>query len=66
MTMTEPASRGNTLVLHPVTDLEVTLAEGNSAGAIANEPVHDVGDRHVFATVAEPNGNAPTLIWGQA
>jgi hypothetical protein len=63
MTMTEPASRATTLVLHP--DLEATLADGNSAGAIANEPVHDVGDRHVLATVAEPNGNVPSLIWGR-
>jgi hypothetical protein len=63
MTMTEPASRGTTLVLPP--DVEATFADVNSAGAIANEPMHDVGDRHVLATVAEPNGNVPSLLWGR-
>jgi len=66
MTMTEPASRGITLVLHPVTDFAATLAAGNSAGSIANEPVRDEGDRHSFVTVAEPNGNVASPLWGRA
>jgi predicted enzyme related to lactoylglutathione lyase len=45
-----------------VSDIEAKLAEVTSAGAIVNEPAHDVGGGRLVATVTDPDGNVLGLL----
>jgi predicted enzyme related to lactoylglutathione lyase len=40
-----------------VTDIEAKLAELTAAGAIVQEPAHEVGPGRLVATVTDPDGN---------
>ena len=40
-----------------VTDIEAKLAELTAAGAIVQEPAHEVGGGRLVATVTDPDGN---------
>ena len=40
-----------------VADIEAKLAEVTAAGAIVQEPAHDVGGGRLVATVTDPDGN---------
>jgi predicted enzyme related to lactoylglutathione lyase len=45
-----------------VLDIEAKLAEVTAAGAIVNEPAHDVGGGRLVATVTDPDGNVLGLL----
>src|SRR4051794_36843453 len=45
-----------------VPDIEAKLAEVTAAGAIVNEPAHDVGGGRLVATVTDPDGNVLGLL----
>ena len=40
-----------------VADIEAKLAEVTAAGAVVNEPPHDVGGGRLVATFTDPDGN---------
>ena len=48
-----------------VSDIEAKLAEVTAAGAIVNEPAHDVGGGRLVATVTDPDGNVLGLLQDQ-
>jgi predicted enzyme related to lactoylglutathione lyase len=45
-----------------VPDIEAKLAEVTAAGAIAKDPVRDVGGGRLVATVTDPDGNVLGLL----
>jgi predicted enzyme related to lactoylglutathione lyase len=45
-----------------VTNIEAKLAEVTAAGAIVQEPAHDVGGGRLVATVTDPDGNVLGLL----
>ena len=45
-----------------VSDIEAKLAEVTAAGAIVQEPAHDVGGGRLVATVTDPDGNVLGLL----
>jgi len=45
-----------------VPDIEARLAELTSAGAVVQEPAHDVGGGRLVATVTDPDGNVLGLL----
>jgi predicted enzyme related to lactoylglutathione lyase len=45
-----------------VPDIEAKLAEVTAAGAIVNEPAHDVGGGRLVATITDPDGNVLGLL----
>ena len=45
-----------------VPDIEAKLAEVTAAGAVVNEPAHDVGGGRLVATVTDPDGNVLGLL----
>jgi predicted enzyme related to lactoylglutathione lyase len=48
-----------------VPDIEAKLAELTAAGAIVQEPAHDVGGGRLVATVTDPDGNVLGLLQDQ-
>jgi predicted enzyme related to lactoylglutathione lyase len=48
-----------------VPDIEAKLAEVTAAGATLNEPVRDVGEGRLVATVTDPDGNVLGLLQDQ-
>jgi predicted enzyme related to lactoylglutathione lyase len=45
-----------------VTDIAAKLAELTAAGAIVNEPAHEVGGGRQVATVTDPDGNVLGIL----
>ena len=45
-----------------VPDIEAKLADVTAAGAIVQEPAHDVGGGRLVATVTDPDGNVLGLL----
>jgi predicted enzyme related to lactoylglutathione lyase len=45
-----------------VADIEAKLAEVTAAGAVAKDPVRDVGGGRLVATVTDPDGNVLGLL----
>src|SRR6478672_7541758 len=45
-----------------VPDIEAKPAEVTAAGAVVNEPAHDVGGGRMVATVTDPDGNVLGLL----
>jgi predicted enzyme related to lactoylglutathione lyase len=45
-----------------VSDIEAKLAEVTAAGAMMQEPAHDVGGGRLVATVTDPDGNVLGLL----
>jgi predicted enzyme related to lactoylglutathione lyase len=48
-----------------VSDIQAKLAEVTAAGATVHEPVRDVGNGRLVATVTDPDGNVLGLIQDQ-
>jgi len=49
-----------------VADIEAKLAEVTAAGAVAKDPVRDVGNGRRVATFTDPDGNVLGLLQDQA
>ena len=48
-----------------VSDIEAKLAELTAAGAIINEPAHEVGPGRQVASVTDPDGNVLGIVQDQ-
>ena len=60
-----PQSMTSPVAYWHVADIEAKLAEVTAAGAIVQEPAHDVGGGRLVATVTDPDSNVLGLIQDQ-
>jgi predicted enzyme related to lactoylglutathione lyase len=57
-----PQGMSSPVAFWHVPDIEAKLAEVTAAGAMVQEPAHDVGGGRLVATVTDPDGNVLGLL----